>query len=230
LKTQLSIKERHLISNKEVQKKMQGTIDGQTLTKEANNQAIGYLKNTQESSELIIKELHVEMTQLKEDKLALTKFEEENKKITKQLLVKQKQYPATIDGQRMTEEANIQTMQGQRDELTQCKENISVLTMSKEANRGVIERLLENQKQCQATIDGQTKTVEANRQTIQELREKQKQLLDKIDNLTKTMEGIKPTSQLPCAQQEDVSTRKVEATRAIPKPTSDWLVKINALA
>jgi predicted RNase H-like nuclease (RuvC/YqgF family) len=122
--TKLTAKDTVLDTNKELQKQMQATIDGLTLTVETIKRTISELTNTEKANELTIQTLRQKLQ-------------------------------ATIDGQRNTEEANNQTIQ----------------------------QLLEKNKQCQATIDGKTKTEEA----------------------------MEPAVQLPCGQQKDVSTRKVEA-------------------
>jgi predicted nucleic acid-binding Zn-ribbon protein len=99
------------------------------------------------------------------------------------------------------------------------------------AKETVLDSNIEVQKQMQATIDGLTLAVEANnrtisdlrnaeksnQRTIQELREEQKQCQATVSGKTKTKEAMNPAVQLPCEQQKDVSTRKVEAIT-----TSKW--------
>jgi predicted nucleic acid-binding Zn-ribbon protein len=93
------------------------------------------------------------------------------------------------------------------------------------AKETILDSNKEVQKQMQATIDGLTLAVEANNRTnsdlmntqksnqltIQELRERQKQCQATVNGKTTTEEAMKPAVQLPCGQQKEVSTRKVQA-------------------
>jgi hypothetical protein len=94
-----------LESYKNLQKQMQATIDGLTVTEEANNRTIQELREKQKQLLLSVDNQ--------------TKIEKTNDRTIQELLDKQKQLLDSIDNQTKTEESNKRTMQQLLNKQTQ---------------------------------------------------------------------------------------------------------------
>jgi conjugal transfer/entry exclusion protein len=88
LNTKLTAKDSVLDINRELQNQMQATIDGLTVTKEANNRTINDLRNTEVSNKRMLQELREEQKQLQATNDGLIKTAETMKR-TAQLLCAQ---------------------------------------------------------------------------------------------------------------------------------------------
>jgi seryl-tRNA synthetase len=111
-------------------------------------------------------------------------------------------------------------MQELRDTQKQLLDSIDNQTKTEGTNNRMIQELRDKHQQLLDSIDNQTKRDERNNRMMQELRDTQKQLQDTLDNQTKTVAPKKPTVLLPCGQQEEVSTCRVEAITTVKGPKS----------
>jgi chromosome segregation ATPase len=128
-----------------------------------------------------------------------------------------------IFGLPIAEGSNRQTVDELIEKQKKLQATIDVLTETEESRKRKIQQLYEKQKRLLDIIDKNTNTEESNKRTIKELREKLNHLQANITDQTKAMAAMKQALQVSCGEQENVSTRKVEAITTVNGPKSHRL-------